>query len=54
MGGEPFPGDEDGGDDNEEKRGEKGDGAFNDWEHPVAGVLGREEDKKHRERYPDI
>lgn len=42
------------GDEDEKEGGEKGYRAFDNGEHPVRGVLGRKEDKEHRERYPDV
>ena len=40
-------GDEDKGDDEEEKRGEESDRALHDREHPIVAVLGRDKDGKH-------
>lgn len=54
AGGEVLPDDEKEGDDDEKERGEKGDSALLDREHPVGGVLGREKDENHREWNPDI
>ena len=49
-----LPDDEEEGDDDEKERGEKGDSALLNREHPVGGVLGCEKDENHRERYPPL
>ena len=51
--GKEFLDDEDEGDDDEKERGGEGNGTLGNWIYPIGCIFGREEDKKHREWYPD-